>query len=1484
MPDPVSPTSPTVRRLTQGLVAHLLAQVKSSERPNRDAIDEANTYWFRKLPQDNARSRGPVIMQVAYPPPPEPPVPPTALRDLLDGTEYGNAEGPPLQLVTSDSGRAATGPAISDSLRREYEDWLAVWTKWAEQERRVGEQRATYTYLERLQRLAQQRGDAEELVLGVGLLTSSAAGRWAVRRHLLVWNAAIVEDPATDSLQVALSLDRRMKIEDQDFLTSQDGYRAKPFESPWFDTGAQLHPFSPEVVRLLQLWRRRCWDRALHLADDRWEPPLLDEADTTRLTLAPALFLRRRDRKGLERVYRTIADSLEDAESPTPLGLAQLVTPIEATERCNWLKGAGRDRPVNSDDPLFPLASNREQRRVLAKLSDDTTVVVQGPPGTGKTHTIANLICALLADGQRLLITSQKDQALRVLREKLPESVRQLCVLMTGMQRTGTDELDRSITALSELSSTITVDELRSDITQLRQQRASLSAQLKQTIRGLGVIREQEYTIHPPIAAGYGGTLAQIVEQINAGRDQHGWIEPLPTGACGDAPLSNDQAQQLWQLLTSATPERAARAQQFIPDPDQVPHAADVAATIATIAHAERILGADHTATAWSLTTLDDATLAEIQRHVAVATDALASCGLPDAITDWDPADWRRRAAEALLTRQSPAYWEALFAELREVEPHVRALTALNDCDIDLGTTPLTAAHLSRLSGQAKRLRRHLANGRRLRRYLPPRAQLDATDLLQSCTVDGAPPATTSELTALSTFLQAETAVTTALEAWAQVGVPTFHGPLRRRVAHLHDISHNASALRTLAAVRDTVERLLRSHGIRFAVRSPQDWDLLVRIGHNRTAITGARQASEAITELTNRMQTWRRNPDVAPEAAELSVALGSSDIDRYAAARRQLDLARSDKDAQQRCEQLLQRLSAAHPALATQISENLNDPTWGHRLNDLEASWAWSAAAAYHQMIRPTDTEQIHEQRIGDVELELNRVTAELAGKQALQHCLEQITEEQRQALQSYKTNMGAYGRGQGKNKDRYLTAAFEAMKNAQQAVPAWVMPLSAVIDTITPRPNAFDVVIVDEASQASVDNLFLLWLAPRVIVVGDEKQCAPGANYRNNDSEAVQESLDRHLADMELNLRNGFLPTSNLYELLATRFSDVVRLSEHFRCMPEIIGWSSAQFYDSRLIPLRQFGADRLDPLRVVQVNDAMEEGQRATLRNQVEASAIIDHVQKIIDDPMCRNKTIGIIALQSGKQTQILEKLLYERIDPADIRHRQIRVGQPPDFQGDERDIVLLSMVVTKARTALTGRTEQRRYNVAASRARDQLWLFTSVPPNSLNPTDLRHSLLTYMLHPPATFTVDPELDDVTPDTRTEPFACLLQQRVFLELRRRGYAVVPHYPVDHRAIDLVVVGDNGRLAVECDTPSRYRQPEQVQQELHRERELRRAGWQFIRIRDSEYLHDPAAALEPLWQQLQQRGIEPRSLPAAPRQQPRWRPTTLSDDEDDL
>ena len=69
----------------------------------------------------------------------------------------------------------------------------------------------------------------------------------------------------------------------------------------------------------------------------------------------------------------------------------------------------------------FPFSSNPSQRRValLAEEQKNRIIVVQGPPGTGKSLTIANVVCHLVAQGKRVLVTSQKDKALDVVDDLL---------------------------------------------------------------------------------------------------------------------------------------------------------------------------------------------------------------------------------------------------------------------------------------------------------------------------------------------------------------------------------------------------------------------------------------------------------------------------------------------------------------------------------------------------------------------------------------------------------------------------------------------------------------------------------------------------------------------------------------------------------------------------------------------------------------------------------------------------------------------------------------------------------------------------------------------------------------------------------------------------------------------------------------------------------------------------------------------------------
>jgi very-short-patch-repair endonuclease len=332
----------------------------------------------------------------------------------------------------------------------------------------------------------------------------------------------------------------------------------------------------------------------------------------------------------------------------------------------------------------------------------------------------------------------------------------------------------------------------------------------------------------------------------------------------------------------------------------------------------------------------------------------------------------------------------------------------------------------------------------------------------------------------------------------------------------------------------------------------------------------------------------------------------------------------------------------------------------------------------------------------------------------------------------------------------------------------------------------------------------------------------------------------------------------------MLRTRFGHVVRLREHFRSMPEIIEYSSRQFYpDSPLVPVRQFGADRLPPLRSVFVPDAVATGEGSALTNVDEADALVARLVSCLRDERYAGLTFGVVVLQGQRQVDVITQKLRSAIGVEEWHARALRVGTPPDFQGDERHVVFLSMVVSTDRNpvSLTRSESQRRFNVAASRAMEQVWLFHSVASDDLRPNDLRYSLLTY-LERTQNALVDPMPADIGTTERAEPFESLFEQRIFGELRDRGYHVVPKVSVNNRVIDLVVTGADGRLAVECDGDEFTSTPEQARADMERERELRRCGWRFWRVRESEYLLDPDRALAGLWSELEARGVRPETV----------------------
>src|SRR5207302_10294839 len=95
---------------------------------------------------------------------------------------------------------------------------------------------------------------------------------------------------------------------------------------------------------------------------------------------------------------------------------------------------------------LLSKPANAEKLEIARRLAKHPAVLVQGPPGTGKTHTIANLIGHLLAQGKSVLVTSEKPKALRVLKEKVVEPLQPLCVSI--LEDDSRKEMERTIVTL----------------------------------------------------------------------------------------------------------------------------------------------------------------------------------------------------------------------------------------------------------------------------------------------------------------------------------------------------------------------------------------------------------------------------------------------------------------------------------------------------------------------------------------------------------------------------------------------------------------------------------------------------------------------------------------------------------------------------------------------------------------------------------------------------------------------------------------------------------------------------------------------------------------------------------------------------------------------------------------------------------------------------------------------------------------------------
>jgi len=588
-------------------------------------------------------------------------------------------------------------------------------------------------------------------------------------------------------------------------------------------------------------------------------------------------------------------------------------------------------------------------------------------------------------------------------------------------------------------------------------------------------------------------------------------------------------------------------------------------------------------------------------------------------------------------------------------------------------------------------------------------------------------------------------------------------------------------------------------------------------------------------------------------------------DMDGYAECLQQLVEFKATKEDHKRYLANMDLLRKHAQGLWKVLKERQVEEVWRFRLRELPKAWNWARGVAWLRSMLSKGDIELKSARQLVIESEISAQLERLASLRAWRETKKRATPNRIQNLKAWRQEIKRLGKGTGKKAAKHRKEAKKYLSDCKEMVPAWVMPIHRIWNSVKMERGAFDIIVVDEASQCGLEALPLLYLGKRMVIVGDDEQVSPesvGVNI--DDVSRLQEQYlhDFHYAS-RWDERQSFFSIS---EMISD--GSVIMLNEHFRCMPEIIQFSNGLCYDGKLIPLRQYGSARLDPLRRVRVENGYVEGDGPDIVNPPEVEAIVSKIAELCGKEEYLGKTMGVITLQGHAQAEMVEQELLNCLGLEEIKKRRIMCGAPPHFQGDERDVIFLSMVAAtnKQIGALTKVADKQRFNVAASRAKDQLWLFHSVKREDLNPGCMRRKLLEYFEgsrreDSPASAMAE-KLAEAKKVNRADPpkppFDSWFEVDVAADIHKRGYVLTPQVKCAGKRIDLVVEGAKARMAVECDGDA-FHGLDEYEADLSRQRMLERAGWSFFRVRGSAYYSNPEKALSALWEKLEEKGIVP-------------------------
>ncbi len=994
--------------------------------------------------------------------------------------------------------------------------------------------------------------------------------------------------------------------------------------------------------------------------------------------------------------------------------------------------------PNQANEILLVNEANDEQIEIVKRLDRSGSVVVQGPPGTGKTHTISNLIGHLLSQGKSILVTAHTTKALRVLRDKVPDMLKPLCVSVLGSDQLARRQLESAVSSITERLTSETHETLSRKSEQYLKERRELVNKhltLKHKLREAIENEYKELDLNTKKI-----TPADAARHISINKDLHDWI-PSPINVTTNIDLRLIDIERIYVLGSSFSKKEEDDSRFNLPAISDLPNESQF-----------KMMVSDYDSLTTQNLTVGQEKWIENNNSSEELSEVLTLLE-----TEFDDEilkqSWRPYSIVAgihgVVERD---VWASLIEKIEQAVNSNAKYSLVLQHRPTLGEEVVIHKQLSIFT----QICNHLESGGKLN-FIQLATKSEWRQLIKSSKVTAGEPVHIDHFNALKQIAELKARRLDLEELWntligthidkpfSQLGNSPEQScraliPEIKRCLDWNDKVWNpifAELKSEGLKIEDIFASLPRetSQVAEYLVIEKFAKSQLISLVKNEVLRRKLKESEQAFLNLKNLVSKFDPSKVDQGCVGQIVKAVVNKDINGYEEALEYLRRIISVKPLVIERDLKLKELYEIAPTWSNLIAQRISPHNKSIAPGDIHNAWLFRQLSEILDDRNKLNAHEI-QQEIDAVNSMLREVTRYLVDSKAWGEQLKRLQADNsmRQALVGWlDTAKRLASTRQLDKRQTLLRESRKLMKKCSEAVPVWIMPISIMAESFDPQVTKFDVVIIDEASQADINALIPLYMGKQIIVVGDHEQVTPlGVGKDQTILENLRKSMLRDIPNAHL-----YDNMSSIYDLARQSFGEGVRLVEHFRCVPQIIGFSNSLSYEGKIRPLRESNSSNLKPPCVPFRVHGIREGDV----NRIEAEQIISLIKAMIIHEAYKDKTIGIISMLGESQAVLIQSMIYKEINSVEIENRRIQAGISGEFQGDERDVIFLTMVDSASdtnplRSTGEGAFEQtkKRYNVAASRARDQLWVIHSFDPDlHLKSNDLRYRLLQHVRDP-------------------------------------------------------------------------------------------------------------------------------------------------------